>query len=904
MEMTPERFKRMEAVIQEISDAPPEQRTAILDRLCAGDPELRRDVQRILDSDGAGTFINDGISRGAAAVMAPEPQQERYGRYQIIRRIGHGGMGVVYEAVRVDDYLKRVALKVVKQELDSEFARTQFQQERQLLATLEHPYIARLLDGGETASGTPYLVLEFVDGEPIDRYCARLDRDARLRLFLKVCEAVEYAHRNLVIHRDLKPANIMVTANGEPKLLDFGIARLLDPGATATQTALTALTPHYASPEQVRGQTMTTASDVYSLGVILYELLTGRLPYEIKTPTPIEIERVVCETAPVNPGLSPDLDNIILMALRKEPARRYGSVQQLADDLVRSMENLPVKARPDTFWYRTGKYARRHWAGLISAGIAAAGLLIGSGLALQQAHRAERRFEQVRTLAFKFIFDFNDDIQYIPGTTKARERVVATARDYLDSLAAESGNDAKLLKGLSAAYVRLAVTQGQPGSPNLGQPGPALESYSKAIVVLEKVVALDRTHDPKRRLCNAYSLRSELLQSMGRLKEALADANRASALAIELVSKPPVQPDDYLVATAAEVISGNVHLASRDSTTALADYRRGVEYQRHLMEANPDSEARYGYAVVLEAAGNAMALRGDFAGALDIFHEEEKVVDILLRDNPFDVRKQRIRMVLDQNLGTVLGTNRVASLMQRDQGVEHFRKMQARAEEMYTADPHNQNTIFDIANSLLKSSDLLYDSSPREALQIGQRALELIQKLSPDPQADYLRAEALLDMVRGYGAIGDFAAAHRALDEGETLVRKQTGGLPDQTTPQRAVAGVYYLQTELAFREGKLNTAVDAGSRFLLTAQQNVADEPDNVNALYDLSRGWDLLTLIHEKRGDRDQVRAWQQKKLDAWKDWDQHHTPNPYSKAQQEDAAAALVAVNAAKPIPAPRH
>ena len=329
--MTPERWQRINDVLEAIDAAPAADRSKLLDRLCEGDPELRREVEPFLSGATAGTFLHGVIGEQAARLSetaATAARQERFGHYQLVRRIGQGGMGAVFEAVRVDDFHKKVALKIIRQGLDSDFARTRFLQERQMLASLEHPYIARLLDGGETDDGSPYLVLEFVDGEPITQYCSNLGRTARLRLFLKVCEAVEHAHRNLVVHRDLKPANILVTASGEPKLLDFGIAKLLDSGSPQTQTGFAALTPDYASPEQVRGQPITTASDVYSLGVILYQLLTDRKPYKLDTATALEMDRVVCMQPPAPPGLGDDLDHILLLALRKEPERRYGSVQR------------------------------------------------------------------------------------------------------------------------------------------------------------------------------------------------------------------------------------------------------------------------------------------------------------------------------------------------------------------------------------------------------------------------------------------------------------------------------------------------------------------------------------------------------------------------------------------------
>src|SRR5262249_25625550 len=289
-------------------------------------------------------------------------------------------MGAVYEADRDDEqFRQQVAIKIIKRGMDTDFVRDRFLRERQILATLDHPHIARLFDGGATEDGRPYFVMEFVDGEPITDYCRRreLPLDEKLKLFRDVCSAVQHAHQKLVVHRDLKPSNILVTADGTPKLLDFGIAKLLAPdtgeAVTRTETAIRLMTPDYASPEQVRGGAITTATDVYSLGVSLYELLTGRRPYQFETYSPLEIERAICDPEPPPPSdaarrqpgtslklarqLAGDLDNIVLMAMRKKPDRRYQSVEQFSADLLRFGAGLPVAARPDSFVYRTGKFA-------------------------------------------------------------------------------------------------------------------------------------------------------------------------------------------------------------------------------------------------------------------------------------------------------------------------------------------------------------------------------------------------------------------------------------------------------------------------------------------------------------------------------------------------------------------
>jgi len=487
--MTPERWQRINEMLEQVETEPER-----LDELCGGDLDLREEVKALLTTETDEAYLH-GVIGEQAASFSQSPaaaKQERFGPYQLIRRIGQGGMGAVFEAVRVDGFRKKVALKIIKQGLDSDYARTRFVQERQTLAGLEHPYIARLLDGGETDDGSPYLVLEFVDGRPITEFCATLDRAARLRLFLKICEAVEHAHRNLVVHRDLKPANILVNAEGDPKLLDFGIAKLLDGGASQTQTAFAALTPDYASPEQIRGEQITTASDIYSLGVILYQLLTGRRPYSIETGTPLEMDRVICQQPPAAPGLGDELDHILLMALRKEPERRYAGVQRLAEDIERYLANRPVTARPDTVRYRAKKFVRRNWWQIGAVALLIASLGAGLGLSLAEQRRTQRRFNEVRQLANTFLFDFHDEIVNVPGTVKAREMIVSTALKYLNSLAADAAGDPGLQWEMAEAYSKVAKAQGSTIHPSLRRRGDAKISYEKALALARPVAQQKR----------------------------------------------------------------------------------------------------------------------------------------------------------------------------------------------------------------------------------------------------------------------------------------------------------------------------------------------------------------------------------------------------------------------------
>ena len=363
--MTPERWQQVKQVLATALEVAPEERAAYLNQNCAGDDSLRRDVEQFLANEGpAGDeFLNPSCLAVTAAAVLPDDGNfwlgRRLGPYRIVEEIGVGGMGEVYRAVRDDDqYQKEVALKIISAGKNSGFVIDRFRKERQILASLDHPNIARLLDGGTTDDGTPYFVMELIEGQPITEYCheRRLSVAERLQLFAQVCAAVQYAHQHLIIHRDIKPGNILVTPDGTPKLLDFGIAKIIgagedSPQLDATLTAFRILTPRYASPEQIKGEPMTTASDVYSLGVVLYELLAARSPYGDATNSSSEIARAVCDNEPEKPSaavqhpesrkeydasaeklgkqLRGDLDNIALMALRKEPARRYQSVSNL-----------------------------------------------------------------------------------------------------------------------------------------------------------------------------------------------------------------------------------------------------------------------------------------------------------------------------------------------------------------------------------------------------------------------------------------------------------------------------------------------------------------------------------------------------------------------------------------------
>ena len=442
--MSSDQWQKVVEIFDAVSDCPHEQRAAALAARCGEDSKLRQSVESLLEAaDEADSFMEEPLVSAPEEVMASADtlltRNRQVGAYRLLRHIGQGGMSMVFLAVRADDEFRRqVAIKIIRQGMESEDSLRRLRTERQILASLHHPFIAELYDGGTTSEGLPYFVMEYVNGQPIDEYCAhhQLTVDERVALFRKVCEAVHYAHRNLIVHRDIKPSNILVNADGVPKLLDFGIAKLLNPDLAAPEMEPTAtwvrlMTPHYASPEQIRGEMITTSSDVYSLGVLLYKLLTSQLPFHFEGQTPQQIEREIADLNPTKPStavsrlvrqstgddqdppevspsfdprywgvradqlrqeLTGDLDMIVLKALRISPERRYSSTDALSEDLKRHSLGFPVLARQGSMRYRIGKFLRRNWVPVtVAVSIVAVTLAFSVTMALQSAAIARER---------------------------------------------------------------------------------------------------------------------------------------------------------------------------------------------------------------------------------------------------------------------------------------------------------------------------------------------------------------------------------------------------------------------------------------------------------------------------------------------------------------------------------
>ena len=707
--MNPDRHQQLTDLLDEALKCRVADRAAFLNQACAGDDRLRSEVESLIAAlDESPDFIEAPALDGFSELLADEQPMEgrRIGHYRIVREIGRGGMGAVYLAERADEYREKVALKVVKRGMDTEFVVRRFRHERQILASLNHPNIARLLDGGTTEDGLPYFVMEYIEGEPINEYCDHhhLSISERLKLFRTVCAAVHYAHQNLVIHRDLKPGNMLITADGTVKLLDFGIAKILNPEISQTvektATLMRLMTPEYASPEQVRGEQVTTASDVYSLGVILYELLTGHRPYRLTSILPSDIERIICEQEPEPPSrrqmadgsgqrmrgrnnillsavyrlssvirhlssafrlpttdyripssvLRGDLDNIVLMALRKEPQRRYASVNGLSEDIRRYLEGQPVTARSDTFGYRAGKFMQRHKAGVAAAALIVLSLIAGLIATIWQARRAtaaqaraERRFNDVRKLANAYLFEFHDRIIDLNGTLPARQLLVQRGLEYLDSLSREASSDPVLQTELGQAYTKLGDLQGHPAFRNLGDYAGAVSSYQKGLALFEAAQA-ERPENLKYRsmVAKAHERIGDMLLRNGDTTGAGERFRLALKMREALYAAEPKNQQFFRELSVSYDRVGYFLLEVKDAAGALESFRKGMQMGEAQVAAEPDNpDARRDLAVGWQNLGKALGLAGRWSEALENYRQALAISQALSKSKPENAEYRR-----------------------------------------------------------------------------------------------------------------------------------------------------------------------------------------------------------------------------------------------------------------------
>jgi eukaryotic-like serine/threonine-protein kinase len=767
--------KTLQQILDEAQTLPPDERLRFIREACATDSDLYASAMHELESRQQ-WFGTDGD----AAPESPEDAAvdltgERIGPYRILRSLGRGGMGEVFLAERADEqFQQQVAIKLVRRGLLSRHVQGRLKLERQILATLDHPNIARLFDGGTTTDGTPYIVMEYVDGEPIDIYCdsRSLSIEQRLRLFQVVCSAVHRAHQNLIVHRDLKPSNILVARDGTPKLLDFGIAKLLDDRQmmhtmAVTQADYRVLTPDHASPEQIRGDPITTASDTYVLGVVLYELLCGCKPFTLKGNRLGDLERAICEETPPLPSvvvqaredssgiarqrgttparlrreLAGDLDNVVLMAMRKEAERRYSSVEQFAAEIARHLDGMPVLARADAWSYRAGKFLKRH---ALVAGLAAAfvALLIGFSITtyvqsgriaeerdVAQVQRARAQTAQRRA---EEVSEFLIDSFRLADPSHARGKEI-TAREILDTGAARITNELGTQPDLQATLL-----------DTIGSVYLSLDLPADAQPLIEQGLAVRRKLYGEQHLDVAHSL-----YSLNRVYEKKGDLDTAERLARDsLAIDTQLTGADSLETAGSLCRLGVLQQAKGDLRSAERNLNECMRIR--IAQLGPNHEL---VTVPLDNLGRLALDRRDFATAERLFRQ---AVEIDVR-NHRENHPQYVRHL--HNLAvTLYGQNdlNAAEPLYR-QTIDLFRQILG---------PEHSETVDAMANL----GRLLVDRGRfDEAQQIYETALAASRKAHPKPHVDV--ANLLSDLGRLALLRKQYAMAEQRLREALQIYR-------------------------------------------------------------------------------------------------------------------------------------
>jgi serine/threonine protein kinase len=765
-------FDEIKARLDEHASLAHPDRQKFLDETCGPDENLRRLASQLYDEKfgmhdaiASRPGIQLAASKDASSRDTPAFKDRQIGPYRVERELGRGGMGVVYLAARADQqYRKQVAIKLLRPGHEGDQVFRRFQNERQILANLEHPNICRLLDGGVTDEGEPYIVMEHVrNARPIDEYCCSRDLGLheRLELFRQACAAVQYAHRFLIVHRDLKPTNILVTDEGIVKLMDFGIAKNLLAGfdePTPPTLGTQPMTPAYASPEQLCGGTISTASDVYSLGVVLYELLTGHRPFEAAEKVLPDMLQSICDHEPERPSSSAvrvplkgivipgggfmerlrgDLDWIVLMALRKDPMRRYVSVEQFSEDLRKHVEGLPVIARSDTFSYRASKFFQRNKLGVAAVVLIVATLAGGIISTRREQARTKARFNDVRALANSILFEISDAIRDLPGSTPARLLLVERAQTYLDKLANESGDDLSLQRELAEAYKKIGDVQYRVGYPNIGDINGALASARKELALREGISSHDHSVATKLAVAEAH-------MRLGELLEGTADPQSADA-----------------------------HIG------------KALQIRETLYDQNPKNvDVRSDLARSYRVAGDRQKMEGHAQAFYELNQKALKIREGLLAENPGDEAiRQQYAMDLVR-IGDSLGSPNDTNLGRYDEALKTYEWALTLREALAAANPSNAVGARDVSNVYQRLGALLEHTGDYErSLEMSRKGLAISEGLYEADPANFENRRDLMvlndQLGRAYLKLTDYASAEKALrtalDVASGLIAKNPG---------------------------------------------------------------------------------------------------------------------------------
>jgi serine/threonine-protein kinase len=923
--LTPERWRQVSPLLDRALEMTDGERGVWLADLRLRDAELANDLETLVRERGLAS--REGFLAKPPAPPAAEPSLagQAFGAYTLISPIGRGGMGTVWLARRSDGRFEgAAAVKLLNASLVGRSGEERFRREGNILARLADPHIARLLDAGVSPSGQPYLVLEHVDGKRIDRFCDvhGLGVEERLRLFLDVMGAVAHAHANLIVHRDIKPSNVLVDNNGHVKLLDFGIAKLLqDEGGGGEATALTreggrALTPEFAAPEQLTGGAVTTATDVYALGTLLYLLLTGRHPAGAALDSAADLMRAILESEPERPssavavtrartleeqraiaaarGTTPealnrrlrgDLDTIVAKALKKNSTERYASVTALAGDLRRYLRSEPISARPDTLGYRAAKFVRRNRVAVAAAALVVIGTAIGVVAVQRQARRAEYRFRQVRKLAHTVLFDLNPEIESLAGATKARELLVSTSLQYLDSLAAEASDDPALQLELAEAYEKIGDVQGNELFPNLGRPRASIESYSKALAIAGRLRPSQSTLEL---LAFTYTKLGRVQYwQLGRFAAGRESLSRAARIA-DSIPDQTAEPA-YLVRTQVYGSLGDFDLSS-DPDRAREFYRRSLEITREWASAKPSPKSRYILETALDRWATTLRLSGDLPRALDSELEALRTIEKLCEEEPSNVRWRTQRGYLNEQIGAITGDPRGFNLGDPKAAAVWLQKAIQDVEPLAadTKDLGAQERLTLVIGDLAAVTGE-FDSIHAEPLFRRSLALNAARLRANPENAETRHEDAGLRL--GFASVLHRLGRSR---EAREELRKSVDTFEDLHTrsPESVDLADDLGEARTAMAAFQLEAGDAAGARRELQQALELLEplsrqNPRNLSILPDLADCHRGLGDLAASRSDWKQAQFEYQMALDQWDRWKQVGVSSVYDQRRREEAA-----------------
>jgi eukaryotic-like serine/threonine-protein kinase len=750
--MNSNRWSQVEDIFDQALERPTLERSQYLAAVCSHDPELLSEVQSLLESEeGAESVLNSLVVDDLREMKASPLVSDlglHVGPYLLVRELDSGGMGVVYLAVRSDDhYFQIVAIKMIRRGLDSAAMLSRFRVERQILATLNHPNIGKILDGGETEDGRPFIVMEYVEGQPITlaSQSRGLSIRARVELFRTLCSAVHYAHQKLIIHRDIKPSNVMLTPEGIIKLIDFGTSKALEPqlilsDPLATETGMRMMTPDYASPEQLQGAPLTTASDVYSLGVLLFELLTDERPYTLRDLSPAAAERFLLEqntrpsAVPTLPRqrkreLLGDLDKIVTTAMHSDPSQRYSSVQHLHEDIERYLDGRPIAARSASTFYILKRALRRNKPAVLTLTSILLVLLISGWVYRTQSRKAERRVTQVRSLADTAISEMTDKLQDTSASTETQAALFHSALTYLDHLQQSNWDDPRLLLELSKAYVRVGDLDGSPFVANLGNSNLAVGSYQKALQTASAANARMPGEDSTAALIQAYQRLGQIECFLGNLQEALDNYQQGLVWARQYWQLQPNDPERKSLLTRDYLGMGNVELSNLKPDLALEKYSAAFE----IFGDAPEGEEEHDQMLIKLDLAESAAFNelGKQAQALEYDRKAESIAEALVRKFPISKPAREALFGVYQQVTFPLAGRDALNVGDSAQAQLYAHKSLELAQVLLDADRGNVQAQYDLALAYATMGDSYRLTNQQVASTWYRKSIRLTKKLAP-----------------------------------------------------------------------------------------------------------------------------------------------------------------------------